>query len=161
MSPPRSTWRWLLAGLTERGSSTGPRLLTDNGSSYVAGDLAEWLEGQGMTHIRGAPGPPQTQGKIERRHQTLRSRTLPEHRHLPGALKQQVGTFIERHAHAHAHARAHESLSTLAPADVCCGHSEAILAEPDRIKRQTLTKRRPNHHAQAASRPQMNQILRP
>ncbi len=39
-----------------------PRLLSDNGSSTIAGNLAEWLEDQGMTHIRGAPRHPQTQG---------------------------------------------------------------------------------------------------
>jgi transposase InsO family protein len=40
-----------------------PRLLSDNGSSYISGDLAEWLEGRGMDHVRGAPNHPQTQGK--------------------------------------------------------------------------------------------------
>src|SRR5262249_46725225 len=43
-----------------------PRLLTDNGSSYVSGDLAAWLQDCGMVHVRGAPCHPQTQGKIER-----------------------------------------------------------------------------------------------
>lgn len=38
-----------------------PRRLSDNGASYVAGDIADWLEGKGMTHIRGAPNHPQTQ----------------------------------------------------------------------------------------------------
>lgn len=42
------------------------RLLSDNGSSYVAGDLAEWREEKAMEHVRGAPSHPQTQGKIER-----------------------------------------------------------------------------------------------
>jgi putative transposase len=42
-----------------------PRLLSDNGSSYIAGDLAEYLEDKGMKHVRGAPLHPQTQGKIE------------------------------------------------------------------------------------------------
>lgn len=37
-----------------------PRLLSDNGSSYISGDLADWLEGQGMDHVRGAPNHPQT-----------------------------------------------------------------------------------------------------
>jgi putative transposase len=41
-----------------------PRLLSDNGSSYVSGDLAEWLQGMGVRHSRGAPYHPQTQGKI-------------------------------------------------------------------------------------------------
>lgn len=40
-----------------------PRLLSDNGSSYVSGDLAEWLQDKGMKHSRGAPYHPQTQGK--------------------------------------------------------------------------------------------------
>jgi putative transposase len=55
-----------------------PRLLSDNGSSYVAEDLAKWLEAKGMQHVRGAPYHPQTQGKIERWHQTLKNRILLE-----------------------------------------------------------------------------------
>ena len=49
-----------------------PRLLSDNGSSYVASDLADWLDKQNIEHVRGAPYHPQTQGKIERWHQTLK-----------------------------------------------------------------------------------------
>ena len=41
-----------------------PRLLSDNGSSYIASDLKAWMESQGMKHVRGAPYHPQTQGKI-------------------------------------------------------------------------------------------------
>ena len=47
-----------------------PRLLSDNGSSYIAGDLATWLKGKGMDHVRGAPNHTRTKGKAERRHQT-------------------------------------------------------------------------------------------
>ena len=43
-----------------------PRLLSDNGASYVAADLAKLLDRQEMEHVRGAPYHPQTQGKIER-----------------------------------------------------------------------------------------------
>ena len=39
-----------------------PRLLSDNGSSYISGDLAAWLEEQNIEHVRGAPNHPQTQG---------------------------------------------------------------------------------------------------
>jgi putative transposase len=116
------------------------------GSSYIAGDLAEWLEDHGMTHIRGAPRHPQTPGKIERWHQTLKNRILLEHYDLPGDLKEQVGAFIEHYNHV----RAHESLSNLTPADVYFGRGEAVLAERARIKRQTLTQRRSQHHATAA-----------
>jgi transposase InsO family protein len=40
-----------------------PRLLSDNGSCYMSGDLAEWLKDKRMKHVRGAPFHPQTQGK--------------------------------------------------------------------------------------------------
>jgi putative transposase len=49
-----------------------PRLLSDNGPCYIAGELAEYIEAQRMSHMRGAPFHPQTQGKIERWHQTVK-----------------------------------------------------------------------------------------
>jgi transposase InsO family protein len=55
-----------------------PRLLSDNGSSYIACNLAEWLDDRDMEHIRGAPYHPQTQGKIERWHQIFKNRILLE-----------------------------------------------------------------------------------
>src|SRR5918998_1061997 len=83
----------------------------------------------GAWRTSGAPRHPQTQGKIERWHLTLKNRILLEH---------------------YNHARAHESLSNLTPADVYFGRGEAILLERERIKRQPLAHRRLLHHAQAA-----------
>ncbi|MCJ2115030.1 DDE-type integrase/transposase/recombinase, partial [Methylobacterium sp. J-001] len=123
-----------------------PRLLSDNGPSYVASDLADWLGIRGMTHIRGAPCHAQTQGKIERWLQMLKNRILLEHAYLPGELERLVADFVEHYNNA----RAHESLSNLTPADVYFGRGEGILAERERIKRQTLMDRRLRHHAQAA-----------
>ena len=53
-----------------------PRLLSDNGPSYNSANLAVWLDKRNMGHVRGAPCHPQTQGKIERWHQTLKNRIL-------------------------------------------------------------------------------------
>ena len=64
-----------------------PRLLSDNGPSYIAGELAEWLADNAIDHVRGAPCHPQTQGKIERWHQTLKNRILLENYYLPGDLE--------------------------------------------------------------------------
>jgi transposase InsO family protein len=61
-----------------------PRLLSDNGPSCIAGELAEYIEARKMSHVRGAPMHPQTQGKIERWHQTLKNRILLENYFLPG-----------------------------------------------------------------------------
>ena len=72
-----------------------PRLLSDNGSSYIPGDLAEWLEEYKMDHVRGAPYHLQTQGKIERWHQTLKNRILLENDYLPRDLEKQIGQFVD------------------------------------------------------------------
>jgi putative transposase len=123
-----------------------PRLLSDNGSSYISHDLAEWLEGQGMGHVRGAPNHPQTQGKIERWHQTLKNRILLENYYLPGALEQAIEAFVEHYNHR----RYHESLRNLTPADVYFGRGNDILSERRKIKEQTLKQRRLLNQRQAA-----------
>ena len=123
-----------------------PRLLSDNGSSYVAVDLAEYLDGKGMDHVRGAPYHPQTQGKIERWHQTMKNRVLLENYFLPGDLERQIGAFVD-HYNNH---RYHESLSNLTPADVYHGRGAKILKMREEIKKQTIQKRRLRHQSAAA-----------
>ena len=49
-----------------------PRLLSDNGPCYVSGELADYLETHQITHTRGAPYHPMTQGKIERYHRSMK-----------------------------------------------------------------------------------------
>jgi transposase InsO family protein len=90
-----------------------PRLLSDNGPSYIAGELAEYIEARKMSHVRGAPMHPQTQGKIERWHQTLKNRILLENYFLPGDLEAQIEAFVEHYNHQ----RYHESLRNVTPAD--------------------------------------------
>jgi putative transposase len=75
------------------------RLLSDNGSSYVSGELAEWLQNKSMKHSRGAPYHPQTQGKIERWHQTLKNRIQLEHYFLPDDLEVQIKAFFDHYNH--------------------------------------------------------------
>ena len=71
-----------------------PRLLSDNGSSYISDDLAKWMKRHDMAHVRGAPYHPMTQGKIERWHQTLKNRILLENYYLPGDLEDQIEAFV-------------------------------------------------------------------
>jgi RNA-directed DNA polymerase len=114
-----------------------PRLLSDNGASYVAGDLAWWLENKGMLHVRGAPYHPQT---------PLKNRILLDNYYLPGDLERQIDTIVAYYNHV----RYYESLDNLTPADVYFGRAEAILAERLRIKRVTIANRRLQHQLQAA-----------
>ena len=123
-----------------------PRLLSDNGGSYISEDLAEWLDERGMTHVRGAPMHPQTQGKIERWHQSMKNRVLLENYFLPGHLERAIGDFVEHYNHR----RYHESLKNLTPADVYNGRGAAILKRRAEIKRRTIQQRRLQHLSQAA-----------
>jgi len=123
-----------------------PRLLSDNGSSYVAGELADFLEDKGMDHVRGAPHHPQTQGKIERWHQTMKNRILLENYYLPGDLERQIEAFVDYYNNR----RYHESLGNLTPADVYHGRGAKILSMREEIKKQTIRKRRLQHQAAAA-----------
>ena len=99
-----------------------------------------------MEHIRGAPHHPQTQGKIERWHQTLKNRILLENHYLPGDLQARIEAFVTHYNHQ----RCHESLSNLTPADVHFGRGQTILLERERIKRHTIQQRRLLHQQQAA-----------
>jgi putative transposase len=123
-----------------------PRLLSDNGPSYIAGELAEYIEARKMSHVRGAPCHPQTQGKIERWHQTLKNRILLENYFLPGDLEAQIEAFVEHYNHQ----RYHESLNNVTPADTYFGRAPAIIKQRERIKRQTIEHRRLQHRKLAA-----------
>src|SRR5215467_6447082 len=135
-----------VSGLDQTKPTDRPRLLSDNGSSYIAGDLAKWLNDRNIKHLRGAPYHPMTQGKIERWHQTLKNRILLENFFLPGDLEAQIAAFVDDYNHH----RYHESINNLTPADVYCGRGPTILAERERIKRQTIANRRLQHRLQAA-----------
>ena len=87
-----------------------------------------------------------TQGKIERWHQTLKNRILLENYFLPGDLEAQIAAFVADYNDC----RYHESINNLAPADVYFGRASDILAERERIKRQTIANHRAQHRLQAA-----------
>lgn len=123
-----------------------PRLLSDNGPSYVSAELADYLDANGMDHTRGAPYHPQTQGKIERWHQTLKNRILLENYFLPGDLEKQIAAFIDNYNYN----RYHESLKNLTPADVYFGREQQILEQRERIKQKTIEQRRLQNQKQAA-----------
>lgn len=123
-----------------------PRLISDNGPSYIAGELAEYIEAQRMSHVRGAPFHAQTQGKIERWHQTLKNRVLLENYFLLGDLEARIEAFVE---HCN-HRRSRESLNNVIPADVYFGRAEVIIRQRERIKRKTIERRRLQHRKLAA-----------
>jgi Integrase core domain len=81
---------------------------SNNGPCYIAGELGEWLETRSIKQVHGAPGHPQTQGKIERWHQTLKNRILLENYFFSEDLEAQIAAFVDHYNHR----RYHESIST-------------------------------------------------
>ena len=124
-----------------------PRLLSDNGPSYVSSELKNWLAEHGMGHTRGRPYHPMTQGKIERWHRSMKNQVLLENYYLPGDLKARIGEFVDYYNTE----RYHESLNNLTPEDVYTGRGQLVLDRRKRIKQKTLAKRRRLYYRQKAA----------
>jgi transposase-like protein len=115
-----------------------PRLLSDNGPGFVAEALQTYLERQGIRHIRGAPYHPQTQGKIERWHRSMKNVVKLDTYYFPWELEHSITGFV----HYYNDERYHESLQNLRPTDVYFGRSETILARREVVKQNTLRLRK-------------------
>ena len=115
-----------------------PRLLSDNGSCYISGDLKEYLDEEDIKHVRGKPNHPQTQGKIERYHRSMKNIIRLENYHSPKQLEAEIAVFVEYYNNR----RYHESLNNLTPADVYFGRGDEIIRRREKIKQKTMTQRR-------------------
>jgi len=115
-----------------------PRLLSDNGPCYLSKDLQTYFEVHDIRPIRSAPYHPQTQGKIERYHRTLKNVINLDNYYFPEKLEQAINDFVKYFNYQ----RYHEALDNLTPADVYYGYSKYILDRRAAIKKQTLKMRK-------------------
>ena len=115
-----------------------PRLLSDNGSCYVSGELRSFLESRHIEHTHSAPYHPMTQGKIERYHRSMKNIVNLQNYFLPTELEVEIASFVNYYNHQ----RYHESLDNLTPADVYFGRAKEVLSKRDQIKKETLQQRR-------------------
>jgi transposase InsO family protein len=115
-----------------------PRLLSDNGPCYLSKELREYLDEQKIEHTRGAPYHPQTQGKIERYHRSMKNVVKLENYYYPWELEKAIRQFVDYYNHQ----RYHESLDNVTPADMFYGRYEEIMGRRQLIKQQTLQRRK-------------------
>lgn len=106
------------------------RLLSDNGSCYISNNLADYLETVGIHHVRGAPNHPQTQGKIERYHRSMKNVVKLEHYYSPDELRHRLQEFVDYYNND----RYHESLNNVTPADVYFGRDQLLLKKRNLLK---------------------------
>jgi putative transposase len=123
------------AGLTK---NNAPKLLSDNGSCYISAELKTFLKAKGVKPINGRPCHPQTQGKIERYHRTMKNVVKLENYYMPQDLSDSIADFVNYYNNE----RYHESLNNLTPADVYFGRDKKILRERLKIKEKTLSERK-------------------
>lgn len=115
-----------------------PKLLSDHGSCYIAAELKDYLQSIGVKPIHGKVNHPQTQGKIERYHRSMKNIVNLNNYYCPEELKGAIGQFVEYYNHK----RYHESLNNVTPADVYFGRQEQILQRRLKIRSQNMALRR-------------------
>lgn len=127
-----------LTGLSKKNA---PKLLSDNGPCYVSHELKSFLQTKGMKPIHGRPLHPQTQGKIERYHRTMKNVVKLDNYYRPEELKQAITQFVNYYNHQ----RYHESINNLIPVDVYLGKADRILKQRQKTKALTLQSRKQNY----------------
>lgn len=116
-----------------------PKLLSDNGSCYIATELKSYLkDNYQIEQVHGRPNHPQTQGKIERYHRTMKNVVKLDNYFAPEELENALEKFVYRYNNE----RYHESLNNLTPADVYYGRGDQILKERERLKKISIVNRR-------------------
>ena len=122
-------------------TKNAPKLLSDNGACYISSELNAFLQKKGIESIHGRPCHPQTQGKIERYHRTMKNVVKLDVYYSPEELEQAIEKFV----YYYNNERYHESINNLKPTDVFYGNDTQILRERNRTKQLTIKLRRRNH----------------
>ena len=127
------------------------RLLSDNGPGYVSRAFRDYLGMVGIKHILATPLHPQTNGKLERYHQTLKRDVNQLPYELPSDLEAAIVAFVSYYNYR----RYHKALGNVTPSDVLRGRRENILRRRKEVQAQTIQRRRRhNRTLRELARPQ-------
>ncbi|MEZ4470564.1 MAG: IS3 family transposase [bacterium] len=132
----------------EKHPDARPRAITDCGPQFVARDFHQFIRLSGMTHVRTSPYYPQSNGKIERWHRTLKSTTIrPKCPESLAEAREVVAAFVEDYNHK----RLHSAIGYVTPADKLAGRADAIWAlRTERLEAARDRRARARQQARAA-----------
>jgi putative transposase len=118
----------ILQGARERFPDARPRIISDNGPQFIARDFKEFIRLSGMTHVRTSPYYPQSNGKLERYHRTIKTDCI-----RPGTplSLDDARRIVEKFVTEYNTVRLHSAIQYITPADKLAGRAEAILAGRD------------------------------
>ena len=125
-------------GMTEVPVADRTKLLSDNGSGYVSRAFGDYLRLVGIRHILATPYHPQTNGKLERYHQTIKRDVNQAPYELPSDLDAAIASFVSYYNCR----RYHMALGNVTPVDVLTGRREQILQRRKEVQAQTIDRRR-------------------
>jgi len=116
-----------------------PRVITDNGPQFIARDFKEFIRVTGMTHVRTSRGYPQSNGKLERWHKTLKADAIRVKALADAAeARRVIGAFVEHYNGV----RLHSAIGYIAPNDYLVGREDEIWASRDRKLEAARERRR-------------------
>jgi transposase InsO family protein len=113
----------------EKYPHASPRIISDNGPQFIAKDFKQFIRLCGMTHVRTSPFYPQSNGKLERWHQSLKKECIRPK--TPLSLEDARSLVAEFVAHYN-EVRLHSAIGYITPRDKLEGRAEQIFAERDR-----------------------------
>jgi len=122
-----------------------PRIITDNGPQFVARDFKEFIRLMGLTHVRTSPYYPQSNGKLERWHGSVKRECIRPA--CPGSLDEAL-RLVASYVDAYNHARLHSALGYITPADKLNGLETVIFAERDRKLEEARRRRQQARQSQ-------------
>ena len=125
-------------GMTDVALENRAKLLSDNGPGYLSGNFNEYLRLVGIRHIVAAPYHPQTNGKIERYHRTMKGSIGLIPYEMPSELEKAIRAFVEYYNYR----RYHEGIGNVTPYDVYTDRHHEILRQRKEAKSRTLQVRR-------------------
>jgi putative transposase len=125
-------------GMTDVPVEDRTRLLSDNGAGYLSRSFREYLQLIGIRHILAAPFHPQTNGKLERYHRSIKKEVNQLPYEAPSHMERAIADFVDYYNHR----RYHKALGNVTPADVLYGRREQILERRKEVQLQTIDRRR-------------------
>lgn len=121
-----------------------PRIITDNGSQFVAKDFKEFIRLCGLTHVRTSPYYPQSNGKLERYHGTIKTECIRPR--TPLSLEEAL-RIVVRYVEHYNQVRLHSAIGYLTPADKLAGREVEIFAARDRKLAEARARRKTRREA--------------
>jgi len=139
----------------EKFSGVNPRIISDNGPQFIARDFKEFIRISGMSHVKTSPYYPQSNGKIERWHQTLKSGCIRPKTPLSFEdAKRAVAEFVEYYNNE----RLHSAIRYITPKDKLEGHSDIILTQRERKLDAARQKRKQRREERGEARATTNTV---